>query len=65
MFKSHPIKAFGVPRLLAGLLRGALVSGPVNQEQSATFPRGRLSDGEWIPQPTVGLSLICSFPKAK
>ena len=38
MFKSHPIKAFGVPRLLAGLLRGALVSGPVNQEQSATFP---------------------------
>ena len=41
MFKSHPIKAFGVPRLLAALLRGdgAWVSGPINQGLPVTFPK--------------------------
>ena len=67
MFKRHPIQELGVPLLLIVLLRGdhALVSGFQKPGAATDLSQGRLSDGERIPQPTVGLNLISSFPKAK
>lgn len=67
VFKRDPIKEFGVLLLLVVLLRGdhALVSGLHKQGAASDLSQGRLSDGACIPQPAVGLNLICSFPKAK
>lgn len=42
-----------------------LVSGLHKQGAASDLSQGRLSGGECIPQPPVGLHLICSFPKAK
>ena len=55
MFKRYPIKEFGMPLLLAVLseVTTPLVSGLLEQGAAGDLSQGRLSEGEWIPQPTA------------
>lgn len=55
MFKRYPIKELEVPVLLAVVseVTTPLVSGPQEQGAACDLSQGRLSEGEWIPQPTV------------